>query len=118
MFPNLPLPSYRARDKAQREMSEFYQAIIRKRREGTHDVSRDTLLRPAGWRYMLKWVLSLVQHEHDMIEALRHSTYKDGTPLSDSDVAHMMIALLMAGQHTSSATSSWALLNLAARPDI
>jgi sterol 14-demethylase len=39
MFPNLPLPSYRARDKAQREMSEFYQAIIRKRREGTHDVS-------------------------------------------------------------------------------
>jgi sterol 14-demethylase len=39
MFPNLPLPSYRRRDKAQKAMSEFYQGIIRKRREGTHDVS-------------------------------------------------------------------------------
>ena len=40
MFPNLPLPSYKKRDKAQREMSEFYQAIIRGRREGASDVSR------------------------------------------------------------------------------
>lgn len=40
MFPKLPLPSYRRRDKAQKAMSEFYQGIIRKRREGTHDVSR------------------------------------------------------------------------------
>lgn len=39
MFPKLPLPSYRRRDKAQKAMSEFYQGIIRKRREGTHDVS-------------------------------------------------------------------------------
>lgn len=39
MFPNLPLPSYKKRDKAQREMSEFYQEIIRGRREGGADVS-------------------------------------------------------------------------------
>jgi sterol 14-demethylase len=38
MFPNLPLPSYKKRDKAQREMSEFYQEIIRGRREGGADV--------------------------------------------------------------------------------
>lgn len=38
MFPNLPLPSYRNRDKAQREMSEFYQGIIRKRKAGETDV--------------------------------------------------------------------------------
>lgn len=89
MFPNLPLPSYRRRDKAQKEMSQFYQGIIQKRREGTSD------------------------HDHDMIAALQASTYKDGTPLPDHHIAHMMIALLMAGQHTSSATSSWTLLHLA-----
>jgi sterol 14-demethylase len=53
-----------------------------------------------------------------MIAALMSSAYRDGTPLSDSDIAHMMIALLMAGQHTSSATSSWILLHLADRPDV
>lgn len=32
MFPNLPLESYRRRDRAQKKMSEFYQEIVRKRR--------------------------------------------------------------------------------------
>jgi len=53
-----------------------------------------------------------------MITALQGSVYRDGTPVTDRDVAHMMIAILMAGQHTSSATSSWTLLHLADRPDI
>jgi sterol 14-demethylase len=86
-----------------------------------------------------------VQHEHDMLASLSTQTYKDGRPLSDREIAHMMsvffndsrkfyislkmlthrlptsplrIALLMAGQHTSSATSSWTLLELASRPDV
>jgi sterol 14-demethylase len=53
-----------------------------------------------------------------MIAALLNQNYKDGRPLSDREVAHIMIALLMAGQHTSSATSSWALLHLADSPEI
>lgn len=53
-----------------------------------------------------------------MISALQGSVYKDGTELTKRDVAHMMIAILMAGQHTSSATSSWILLHIAHRPDI
>lgn len=44
--------------------------------------------------------------------------YKDGTALTDQDIAHIMIALLMAGQHSSSSTISWILLRLASRPDI
>jgi sterol 14-demethylase len=32
MFPNLPLPSYRRRDAAQKAMSDFYVSIIKKRR--------------------------------------------------------------------------------------
>jgi sterol 14alpha-demethylase len=38
MFPNLPLESYRKRDRAQKKMAEFYINIIRARREGTSAV--------------------------------------------------------------------------------
>lgn len=39
-FPNLPLPSYRRRDIAQKKMSDFYVKIIQRRRNGsTEDVS-------------------------------------------------------------------------------
>jgi sterol 14alpha-demethylase len=53
-----------------------------------------------------------------MLAALMDQSYKDGRTLGDRELAHIMIALLMAGQHTSSATSSWALLHSAKRPDI
>ncbi|EIW84237.1 lanosterol 14-alpha-demethylase [Coniophora puteana RWD-64-598 SS2] len=89
MFPNLPLESYRRRDRAHAKMSQFYVDIINKRREGNSDT------------------------DHDMIAALMDQKYRDGRSLRDHEIAHIMIALLMAGQHTSSATSSWALLHIA-----
>jgi sterol 14alpha-demethylase len=58
------------------------------------------------------------QYEHDMMAALMQQHYKNGRPLTDREIAHIMIALLMAGQHTSSATSSWTLLHIADRQDI
>jgi sterol 14-demethylase len=39
LFPNLPLESYRKRDRAQKKMSDFYVDIIQKRRQGSEDVS-------------------------------------------------------------------------------
>ena len=102
LFPSLPLPSYRRRDKAQRAMSQFYQDIIRRRRE----------------RDLGDHVPDDIEIEHDMLAALNQQKYRDGRTLSDEEMAHIMIALLMAGQHTSSATSSWSLLHLASRPDI
>lgn len=56
--------------------------------------------------------------DHDMIWNLLNSSYKDGTPVPDKEVAHMMITLLMGGQHSSSSASSWIMLRLAAHPDI
>jgi len=53
-----------------------------------------------------------------MISALLGQRYRNGRSLLDHEIAHIMIALLMAGQHTSSASSSWALLHIAANPDI
>lgn len=63
-------------------------------------------------------VLTYKQHDQDMMAALINQTYRDGRPLRDHEIAHIMIALLMAGQHTSSATGSWSLLHVASRPDI
>ena len=53
-----------------------------------------------------------------MLAALQGCEYRDGTAVTERDVAHMMIAILMAGQHTSSATSSWTLLHLANDPKV
>ena len=53
-----------------------------------------------------------------MIAALMQQKYRSGRLLNDKEVAHMMIAILMAGQHTSSATGSWTLLHLAHNPDV
>ncbi|KAJ2926833.1 hypothetical protein H1R20_g10257, partial [Candolleomyces eurysporus] len=94
MMPNLPLESYRKRDRAHKKMSDFYVDIIRKRKAGNADA------------------------DHDMIAALLEQKYRSGEALKDHEVAHIMIALLMAGQHTSSATGSWSLLHIAHNPDI
>ncbi|CAI4216755.1 unnamed protein product [Parascedosporium putredinis] len=49
---------------------------------------------------------------------LMNATYKNGIKIPDHEIAHMMIALLMAGQHSSSSTSSWIMLRLAQNPEI
>ncbi|KAJ7018796.1 lanosterol 14-alpha-demethylase [Mycena alexandri] len=95
LFANLPLPSYRKRDAAQKKMSDFYVDIITKRKQN-----------PDG------------DHHYDMIASLLDQKYRNGDKLRDHEVAHIMIALLMAGQHTSSATLAWTMLHLASRPDV
>ncbi|KAK5272883.1 Lanosterol 14-alpha-demethylase [Exophiala xenobiotica] len=92
-----PLPHNRKRDIAQKKMAETYMEIIKERRAKGGKREGD---------------------EEDMIWNLMNCAYKDGTPVPDKEVAHMMIALLMAGQHSSSSTSAWILLRLATRPDI
>ncbi|KAH9994776.1 cytochrome P450 [Russula vinacea] len=87
--------SYRKRDRAQKKMAEFYINIVKARKEGTS-----------------------TNDEPDMISALMGQTYRNGTQLPDHEIAHIMIALLMAGQHTSSATAAWALLHLADQPNV
>ena len=53
-----------------------------------------------------------------MIAALMAQKYRSGRALKDHEIAHIMIALLMAGQHTSSATGSWLMLHVADKPEI
>ncbi|KAI9890435.1 MAG: Sterol 14-alpha demethylase [Vezdaea aestivalis] len=95
MLPWAPLPHNRKRDRAQRKMTQTYTEIINKRRQSGNK-----------------------QDSQDMIWNLMSCVYKNGTPVPDKEVAHMMIALLMAGQHSSSSTSSWIMLRLASQPQI
>ncbi|KAI4103299.1 MAG: hypothetical protein L6R37_003927 [Teloschistes peruensis] len=95
MLPWAPLPHNKKRDYAQKKMAQTYTEIIKARREAGGEKDSD-----------------------DMIWNLMSCVYKDGTPVPDVEVAHMMIALLMAGQHSSSSTSAWIMLRLATRPEI
>ena len=83
MFPWLPIPINRRRDHAQKVMASLYTDIIKKRRsEGNK----------AG--------------SHDMLWALMDARYKDGTPITDEEMANLMIALLMGGQHNTAVSGS------------
>lgn len=95
LFPGLPLPRNRRRDNAHERMAAVYMDIIRARRENPD-----------------------LERSEDMIWNLMNCTYKDGTPMPDKEIAHLMIALLMAGQASSAVTSSWMMLHLAADPQI
>ncbi|XP_054582518.1 lanosterol 14-alpha demethylase isoform X2 [Eptesicus fuscus] len=78
----LPLPSFRRRDRAHREIKSIFYKAIQKRRQSEEKID-------------------------DILQTLLDSTYKDGHPLTDDEVAGMLIGLLLAGQHTSSTTSAW-----------
>ena len=90
-----PLPHNRARDIAREKMIELYSGIVRKRRSG-----------------------AVKKESHDMIWHLMDCKYKDGTQVPEHEIAGIMIALLMAGQHSSSSTIAWILLRLATKPEL
>ncbi|KAL9944833.1 hypothetical protein ACHAP9_000319 [Verticillium nonalfalfae] len=89
-----PLPWNRKRDAAQKAVAQIFMDTIKDRRESGRT---DGL---------------------DMISHLMRSTYKNGINVPDHEIAHMMIALLMAGQHSSSSTSSWIMARLAQNPAV
>lgn len=89
-----PLPWNARRDHAQKTVANIYMDTIKRRRAAGESDSQDIM-----WHLM-------------------NASYKNGVKVPDHEVAHMMIALLMAGQHSSSSTSAWIMLRLASRPDI
>jgi len=62
--------------------------------------------------------MDFFQEANDIVTALLQTEYRDGRPFQDHEIAHLMIAMLMAGQHTSSSTAAWALLHIADRSDV
>lgn len=96
VFPNLPLPYYKRRDAAQREISgQYLETITRRRATEKGQI-----------------------HNRDLIDAIMNNcTYKDGVKMTDQEIANLCIGILMGGQHTSAATSAWIMLHLGKQPE-
>ncbi|KAK9478284.1 cytochrome P450 [Lipomyces japonicus] len=95
VLPNIPIPASWNRDAAQKKISDTYLQVIRERRErGDFE-------------------------DFDLINTyIKDGVYKDGVRMTDREISNMMIGILMGGQHTSASTSTWALLHLAADPEL
>ncbi|XP_057516846.1 sterol 14-demethylase-like [Amaranthus tricolor] len=82
MFPYLPIPAHRRRDRARKKLAEIFSSIICSRK-------------------------SSGKCENDMLQCFIDSKYKDGRGTTEGEVTGLLIAALFAGQHTSSITSTW-----------
>lgn len=92
-FPNLPLPSFKARDRARARLQELVGGIIQKRE-------------------------SQADKPTDMFQMLIDTRYEDGTKLDANEITGMLIATIFAGHHTSSGTAAWVLLELLKHPHL
>ncbi len=91
--PHLPLPSFRRRDAARVRLVERVEAILgRRRRTG--------------------------DHPDDGLQALLEASYRDGQRLSPHEITGILIAIMMAGHHTSAGTGTWTLVELARNPHV
>lgn len=90
-FPNLPIPAFRARDRARARLQQLVGDIVRKR-QGQQE-------KPT-----------------DMFQMLIDTRYDDGTALTTNEITGMLIGAIFAGHHTSSGTAAWVLLELLKQP--
>jgi len=88
---HLPLPSFRARDKARLRLVEMIGEIIEARR------------RSGGGG-------------EDFLQTLIEARYQTGMALTDDEITGMLLAAMFAGHHTSSVTTAWTLLELMQNP--
>lgn len=85
LFPYLPTAYHRKRDASRRALQRIFSSVIQARRA-------------SGAR------------EDDILQALIDARYKNvygGRATTDEEITGLLIALLFAGQHTSSVTSTW-----------
>jgi len=56
--------------------------------------------------------------EPDLLQVYMDATYSDGTQLSTSEIAGMVVWFMFAGHHTSANTAAWVLVELARNPHL
>ena len=92
VFPYLPLPVFRRRDKARVRLQELVTGIIAKRAQKA-------------------------EKSEDAFQLLIEAKYDDGSHLSAHEITGMLIGTIFAGHHTTAGTAAWTLLELARRPE-
>jgi sterol 14alpha-demethylase len=91
VFPYLPLPVFRRRDKARVKLQALVTEIIAKRAKKS-------------------------EKSEDAFQLLIDASYDDGSRLSAHEITGMLIGTIFAGHHTTAGTAAWTLLELAKRP--
>lgn len=89
--PWLPIPAFRRRDAALRGLQGAFAQIVAQRRQ-------------SGRR------------GEDFLQTLMDTRYQDGRSLTGDEITGLLIAMLFAGHHTSSATLAWTILELLQNP--
>ncbi len=80
--PNLPIPSFRRRDKAREKLYQMIRGITAERRDQ-----------------------GIV--EEDFLQTLMEARYKDGRELNDNEITGLLLAIMFAGHHTSGVAFAW-----------
>lgn len=80
--PNLPIPAFRARDRARKRLGELISGIVAERRA--------------------KGLTS-----EDFLQTLMDAKYKNGRELTDDEMTGLLLAIMFAGHHTSGITFAW-----------
>jgi sterol 14-demethylase len=90
--PSLPLPKFRRRDRAKRQLHAMLRPLLAERR-------------------------ARLQAHDDFLQTLVEARHTDGRPWSDSLIMSFILALMFAGYETTAAQTSWALILLLQHPD-
>ncbi len=91
IFPYLPIPILRRRDKARVRLQELVTEIIEKRAKKE-------------------------EKSDDAFQMLIDTRYEDGSALSPHEITGLLIGTLFAGHHTTAGTATWITLELARNP--
>lgn len=91
IFPNLPLPMFRRRDRARARLQQLVEQIMAKRAES-------------------------LEVGTNVFQTLIDARYEDGTRLTPHEITGMLVAAIFAGHHTSSGTAAWILIELLRHP--
>jgi len=92
LLPHLPIPAHRRRDAARARLGEIFAEIVRSRKNRSDGGRAD----------------DDDCHDHDMLQCLIDSRYKDGRGTTETEVVGMFVSALFAGQHNSSSAATWA----------
>ena len=95
-WPTAPTHAHACRDRARAELGRIFAKLVRKRRADPD----------ASTTYS------------DVLQVFVDSKYADGSSTTEDQVCGLMVALLFAGQHTSSITTTWLTLLLHHNPSV
>ncbi|GAB4822084.1 hypothetical protein N2152v2_009130 [Parachlorella kessleri] len=124
-FPYLPTEFHRKRDAARKQLHAIFKKVIEQRRAS--GVKEDDMLQACapllGW-YLEGCMLhgkraamgSMGSRAGTFVDSKYRNVY-GGRALSDVEITGLLIAMLFAGQHTSSVTSTWTGLRMIANKE-